>query len=249
MTRAGRQIVDGGGAGTYRIHIDIGRRCSDLAREVEDPWPLAVCLNRLGEHLKGTDMVRARQILEEGVAVAHRVGDKGVLSYGLRELGSVYSVEGNLAAAVRVTEEALAEARAIGSMFNVLAALFQLVIVSCLQNDPAKAKGYCFELWILARDTGGGLWAGLALIVFGLAALFGEELQQGVRLLGAFEAALGQPGIKFPEGDPTTIVVGPALERARAQLGPEVFAAAQHEGRAMTMEQALALATETEGEE
>src|SRR5437867_9720444 len=27
-----------------------------LARQIEDPWPLAVCLIRLGDHLKGTDM-------------------------------------------------------------------------------------------------------------------------------------------------------------------------------------------------
>jgi tetratricopeptide (TPR) repeat protein len=238
---------------TLECDVRTSRACLEegvsLAREVEDPWPLVVCLNRLGEHLKATDMVRAHQILEEGVAMARHVGDKSVLSYGLRELSAVYLAEGNFTAAVRVTEEALTDAREIGSIFNVLAALFQLVVISCLQNDSTKAKGYCFELWALARDTGVGLWAGLALTAFGLAALFGGESQRGVQLFGALEAALGQHGINFPEGDPTTMIIGRALEKARAQLGPEVFAAAQYEGHAMTMEQALAVAAETEGEE
>jgi hypothetical protein len=36
------------------------------------------------------------------------VGDRSVLSEGLRELGELYAMEGNLTAAARVGEEALA---------------------------------------------------------------------------------------------------------------------------------------------
>ena len=38
------------------------------------------------------------------------------------------------------TEEALEDARAIGSIIQVCLAMVQLVIISCLQNDPEKAK-------------------------------------------------------------------------------------------------------------
>jgi predicted ATPase/class 3 adenylate cyclase len=231
---------------TARVRLEEG---VSLAREVEDPLPLAVCLNRLGEHLKGTDMAGAHRILEEGVAVARRVGDKSVLSYGLRELGSVYMAEGNLTAAARVTEEALAAARAIGNTFDLLLALLQLVVISCLQNDPAKAKDYCFELWVLARDTGVRLWAGLALIAFGLTAISGGEPQRGVRLLAALDVLLGQHGIKYPEGDPIMMIIRQALERARALLDPAAVEAAWAEGLQMTMEQAIALATENESED
>jgi len=40
-----------------------------------------------------------------------------------------------------------------------------------------------------------------------------------------------------------------ALEKAQAQLGPAAFQAAWAEGQQMTLEQALALATENEGED
>jgi len=121
--------------------------------------------------------------------------------------------------------------------------LYQLVIISCLQNNPSKAKGYCLELWALARDTGTQLGAALALMAFGLADCFGAEPQPGVRLITALEILFSQYGIKPSESEPGTIVMRQALEKARAQLGPAAFEAAQQEGRALTLEQAVALAT------
>jgi predicted ATPase/transcriptional regulator with XRE-family HTH domain len=222
-----------------------------LAREIEDPWPLALCLVRFGDELQRTDLAAARRFLEEGVAVARRVGDKNVLSDGLRELGSVYSAEGGLTVAVRVTEEALAEARAIGSLAYVFLALLQLVMISCLQNDPAKAKSYCLELWALGKETGSPFTAVFALMAFGLAASFGGEPARGVRLLVATEMLLRQRGMKLTggEGGPFVMVYNQALEKAQAQLGPEAFESAWAEGQQMTMEQAIAFATEDKSED
>jgi len=169
-------------------------------------------------------------------------------------LGSVYCAEGNLTAAASLTEEALAEARAIGSIVQVVLALLQLVIVSCLQNDPAKAKGYCFELGVLVRETGSPFAAVFALLAFGLTASFGGEPGKGVRLLVATDMILRQRGVKWftsasAESDPFIMVYKQALEKAQAQLGPAAFEAAWAEGQQMTLEQAIALATENEGED
>jgi predicted ATPase/class 3 adenylate cyclase len=219
-----------------------------LARQVKDPWPLALCLVRFGDELQRTDIAAARRFLEEGVAVARRVGDKNVLSDGLRELGSVYSAEGDLTVAVRVTEEALVEARAIGSLIYVFLALLQLAIISCLQNDPAKAKAYCLELWALGKETGSPFAAAFALWAFGLAASFGEEPGKGVRLLAATDMILRQHDVKLTgdEGGSFVMVYKQALDSARSQLGPAAFQTAWAEGQQMTMEQALALATQDE---
>jgi len=148
-------------------------------------------------------VVAARRILEEGVAVARNAGDKSVLSEGLRKLGSLYYLEGDLTAAARVTQEARAEARMIGSIYSVFLALLQLVTISCLQNDLARAKGYCFEFWALGRETGSLFAAGFALWVFGLVAIFGGELERGVRLLAALEVLFSQHGLKPSASDPS----------------------------------------------
>ena len=222
-----------------------------LARQMQDPWLLAACLIRFGDELQRTDVTAARRFLEEGVAVARNVGDKAVLSEGLRELGSVYYLQGNLTAAVSIAEEALAEARAIGSISQVVLALFQLVIISCSQNDPAKAKHYCFELGAIGRETGTLMAAGLALVSFGLAESFVGEPGRGVRLLAATDLMLRQRDVKLISGEdnPFVMLYKQALEKAQAQLGAAAFEAAWAEGQQMTIEQALALATENEGED
>ena len=224
-----------------------------LAREVGDPWLLASCLIRFGDDLKatGTDMAAARRSLEEGVAVARRVGDKAVLSEGLRELGSVYYGTGHLTEAASVIEEALAEARAIGSIFSVILALAELVIISCLQNDPLKAKGYCLELWAIGKETGSPFMALFALIASGVTASFGGEPGKGAHLLAATEMMLRKSGVNFVSigESPFVKAYKQALEKAQAQLGPAAFQAAWAEGQQMTPEQALALATEDEGED
>ena len=165
-------------------------------------------------------------------------------------VASLYAFEGNLTVAASLEEEALAEARAMGSFVHKFLALFQLVTISCLQNDLAKAKGYCSEVWALVRDTGSPFAAVFALWGFGFVAIFSGQPGRGVRLLAAFEEFTRQRGMKFNvEGEPTFIVFKQALEKARAQLGPAAFEAAWTEGRTMSMEQAIVLATENEDED
>jgi non-specific serine/threonine protein kinase len=236
----------------YEMALGYLEEGMSLARQIEDPWPLAVCLVRMGDALKPKGQAAAAfPFLEEGVAVARRVGDKIVLSEGLRELGSLYYAEGNLTEAAALTEEALANARIIGALLSIFLALFQLVIIACLQNDPTKAKRYCLELWALGKDTGSPFASVFALITFGLAATFGEELGKGVRLLAAVERLAHQFGMNFggAEGEPVFRVYRQALAKAEVQLGLESFQAAWAEGQQMTMEQALALATANESED
>jgi tetratricopeptide (TPR) repeat protein len=215
-----------------------------LARQVEDPYPLAVCLIRMGDALKPVGKAaEARPFLEEGVALARRIGDRSVLSEGLRELGSLYYLQGDFTTATRLTEEALANGRTIGSLMSVFLALFQLVIISCLQSDPEKAKGYCSQLWTIARDLGFAFANTFVILTFGWAASYGDEPGKGARLLAATQALLAQSGLNPSNDEPTSALMKRALERAQAQLGPAAFQAAWAEGQQMTLEQALALAT------
>jgi predicted ATPase/transcriptional regulator with XRE-family HTH domain len=221
-----------------------------LAREIEDPWPLALCLVRLGDNLTRTDLAAAHRLLGEGVAVARRAGDKSVLSEGLRKLGSVYYVEGDLTAATQVTEEALAEARALGSLVNVWLAMYELIVLACLQNDLAKAEGYCAEFWARGRETGSPVAFLFAPVTFGFVAIFSGRPRRGVRLLAAFEPFALQHGWKFNvEGEPFFMAYQQAVEKAQAQLDPAAFEAAWAEGLQMTWEQALASTTEGESAE
>jgi hypothetical protein len=159
-------------------------------------------------------------------------------------------MKGNLAAATSVAEEALAEARAIGSVTHVLLSFLILSIITSFQGDLAKAKGYCFDLLAYTRENGGLMGHLFVLFVFGFAAIFSQQPERGVCLLAASEAFGRQRGIKLNIwGGPLLMVYKQALETAQAQLDPGTFEAALQEGRALTLEQALALATENNNED
>jgi len=91
--------------------------------------------------------------------------------------------------------------------------------------------------------------AGFALMAFGLVACFGGEPQRGVQLIAALEAIFLQYGIKPGEGDALTKVIKQGMEKAQAQLGQAAFEAAWAEGQQMTIEKAIALATENQLED
>jgi predicted ATPase/class 3 adenylate cyclase len=223
-----------------------------LAREVEDHWPLALCMIRLAQAVSTTDPPAARRMCEEGVAVARRVGDRSVLSLGLEELSPLYWWEENLTAAESVAAEALLEGRAVGSVAEVLVAYVWLVCVACYQGDLAKAREHCAQYLDYCRETGATQWLIYGFVAFGLVACFSGETERGVRLYAASYILFRVTGFDKDNpsaGAPSGMILGQALEKARAQLGEAAFAAAWAEGEALTLEQALALALEQDGEE
>jgi len=218
-----------------------------LAREVEDQWPLALCLVRLAPYLMRTDVAAARRIREEGAVVARKVGDKSILIQGLGSLAGTYIIEGNFTTAASIVEEGLEAAREVRDFVHEILSLLLLVMTSCLQGDLAKAKGYSFQALAFAQETGASQWLLLVIFAFGLVASFSGQLGLGVRLISTTEALLRQRSIKLGAIGLADIILKQVLEKAQAQLGPVAFEAAWAEGQQMTMEQALALATENEG--
>jgi len=233
---------------TVEADFQTSRACLEegvaLAREVADRWPLARCLVRLASPLLQIDVAASHRMCEEGVATARSVGDRHILCHGLSELAFSYFLKGDLAAAAVVAEESWMEARAIGSVTYIFLSLFRLTVITCLQGDLAKGKGYCAEMLTVAREKGLDFGNALVLIPFAYVAIFSGQPQRGARLLGAVEGSFGQRGFKLASSDLFRRVHKQALEMARAQLAPATFETALQEGRALTLEQALALATE-----
>jgi len=215
-----------------------------LAREVEDRWPLALCLIRFAGSSWLTGVAASRRIREEALAVARSVGDRNVLSEGLQRLAFLYLVEGDLSAAWPLAAEALKEARAIGSAIQIFLSLLVLADISCLRGDQSAAKGYCLDLFVLARDTGSAVAQFGGLIASGLVACFDPDPSRGVRLLTAIPRFAEEFGMMVrPAEGFFRITLGPAMENARTHLDPTAFEAAVQEGRTLTLDQALELAT------
>jgi tetratricopeptide (TPR) repeat protein len=216
-----------------------------LAREVTDRWPLALCLVRLASSFSFTDVAAAHRTRAEALAVARSVGDKSVLCQALTGMAGTYLAAGDLAAAASILEEARSEARAIGSVTHIYLSLFESVITACRQGDLTQARGDCFELLALARETAAPTVCMIAVFASGIVASFSDQPQRAVRLFAALESFAGS---HFSNTLMTLFVMSDQpLEKTRAQLDPAIFEAAWAEGQQMTMEQAMAFATETEG--
>jgi predicted ATPase/class 3 adenylate cyclase len=213
-----------------------------LAREVDDPWPAALCLMRLaGSFLQ--DAPAARTMYEEAVSLARRVGDKSILSQGLVGLAGAYLLEGNFAAAGPVGVEALAEARAIGSGAQVFLALLSLAVISSMQGDAAGAAGYCAEMHALAREAGSLAAQLIGIFASGFVASVTGHPERGVRLLAAAKALADHQGINLAVGGGLSMLYQTAMDKAGGRLEPATFETAFQEGRSLTWDQALELAT------
>ena len=103
----------------------------------------------------------------------------------------------------------------------------------------------------IVKETGAPFATLFTVMAFGVAASFGGEPGKSARLLATCEMTFRQLGAKFTslEGSPFVKVYKQALDKIQAQLGLAAFQAAWAEGQKMTLEQAIALATENESED
>ena len=227
---------------TARARLEEG---VSLARTVEDHWALAMCLSRLSGAVAPADLVAAQHIREEAVAIARTVGDKSVLSQTLAGLAFIYAMSGKLADAERMAAEALAEARAIGTVVQIYLTLLGLAIIKGMQGDQPAARDFCLQIFALAHESGSIVTQGVGLLASGLVACFSDDPGRAVRLMTAIQTFSEEHGVA---GGNVAGLFGPlfkpTLERAQARLGSAELEAAVQDGRAMTFEQALALATQ-----
>jgi hypothetical protein len=156
-----------------------------------------------------------------------------------------------LQTSLRLTEESLKDAKELGSLIQIFLALWQMVCVAGLQRDAENAHKYVREAWAMARGAGASLGFLLALIVSALQECFVGEAGRGVRLAAAALALSRERGMILgeAEGEPVTYVFNQALMSARSRLTAGAFEAAQQEGSRLTLERAIALASETVGRE
>ncbi len=218
-----------------------------LARQVDDPWPLVMCLVRLSNIYMRTDMPAVRPLLDEAVATARRVGDRTLLGAVRLTLAATSLTEGDLIAAARVADEAVAELSGTrGNLYGLIALLLS-VVIACFQRDPARADGYRVRILAIGRETGNPIASMFVLFASGAVAGVRGQPERSVRLLAAAEGWAGRHGLRLNlMGGPIPLMLNGLLEIARAQLDPATFEATRAAGRQMAREQAVALATEDE---
>ena len=192
------------------------------------------------------DLANARETLRRALELLGASGD--ALKWGVSMcraiLGHIAWLDGDRDEAMRHLDEALRVAREANIAAGKENALALRAIVTELDGDPEEAERLFVEALLIAMQSGGRPWATDCLE--GLACLATQlgGVREAARLLGAAEAARDAMGyVRFP-------VYGESYARdvalIREELGTDAVNA-WNEGRAMTTEQAVVLASKRRG--
>ncbi|HUG13863.1 MAG TPA: LuxR C-terminal-related transcriptional regulator [Thermomicrobiales bacterium] len=185
---------------------------------------------------------RARVYLERGLSLAREIGDTTNLGYILNNLGIAAQILDELDLSTAHFTEALAVAQSLGDTNMTALVSHGIGRLAYLQGDHLRAATMYRESLRLFHEVGAGWGIALALDKHAIIAHLRHDAARAARLFGAAEALharIGSPPSVSQRQDQKLAV--PAV---RAALGETAFDALLGEGRAMSLDQAVAYALE-----
>lgn len=217
--------------------------CLAVFRALGDQHSVAIVLNNLGEAARDQgDYARARNCHEESLALNQELGKKEGVAFSLTNIGEVTGFQGDFARAEQLITEALALFRELGHKMGIAVALNAQGEMAFLQSDCARARTLYRASLEICVEVGDkrmivSCWEGLARVVCAQ-----NDPARAVRLLGA--AAQWREALKIPLAPTDRKFYQAAVECAHTQLDDVTFAAEFTQGRALSLEQAIAYALE-----
>ena len=237
--------------GDYERATHIYEEALISAREVGDLETIALNLSALGNvALAKGDYRQATKQFEAELSVCQEKAINSTSAFALSSLGRVACAQGDFEAARNWSEQALAIIQETQNKIGISFVLYCLGRVIQSQRDYASARAHFMKALTLAQNSR----EGIATISEALAnlsvaqsdrkrsSLRLEQLRRAAHLFGIAEAL--HPPLRFEISAAERAEHDQAVDVARTGLGEEVFAAAWAEGRAMTMEQAIAYSLE-----
>jgi predicted ATPase len=217
-----------------------------LSREEGNGWGLARSVMSLATvvHEQG-DLERATELYEEGMDLFREQGDKLGLARCLNNLGLLMYSQGDLGRAAESTEESVSLLRELGAGADTAVGLCNLGWMVLLRNDIGRAADLFIECLDLAWDT--GMKPIMLPTLKGYACVIGArgEARGSARLWGAAQDLEAKGILKDTELPPDADL---RISAVRSSLGEQAWEEALAEGRAMTLEEAVAYALEENGD-
>jgi non-specific serine/threonine protein kinase len=218
-----------------------------VARQVDDKLAIAASLNYLGvlAQVAHHNHVAARRLWEDSLAIYEVLDNKRGAGRALQNIGISRLFEADYERAATLIEQGLGLLREAGEGRLIAMSLAFLGHVRLLQGDAAGANMAFVEGLGWQQQVGDKVFMTYCLIGLGgvaAKAVAGAPASRAVRLLGAAEAlreVIGAPLLPPFLTQYERIVAG-----LRSDFDEAAFEAAWAEGRALTLEQAVALALE-----
>jgi predicted ATPase/DNA-binding SARP family transcriptional activator/Flp pilus assembly protein TadD len=215
-----------------------------LARQINDPVSLANTLHFLGASAgRQSDFQRAATLLSESLALARQDASlKAQIPPLLNNLAIVYKRLGDYEQAQSLLENGLAEVQQAGDKVSTATSLANLGNIYTLQGNFPQAAAVHRESLLLRHTVGDQRGLASSLTSLAELAVAIGHYERAARLHGVAER------LRVELKVPLTAVAQEDMERDRATLlaaiGEMATAAAWAEGKAMSLEQAIAYALE-----
>jgi tetratricopeptide (TPR) repeat protein len=214
-----------------------------LFEEQGQPYFHLATLVHLGNVELGLgNLEQARSFHEEALMEARALGENWAISFALNNLGEVARTQGQYDLARKYYEECEALLRDTGDMGDLARFVHSLGYIAQHEGDYARAESQFRQSLMMFRQLGNR--RGMAECMAGLAGLKARQgnAEWGAILLSAAELVLKVTGGAWWPAD--RVEVEANQEIIRAALSETELSAAQKKGRALTLEQALVLASE-----
>jgi len=231
-----------GDAAAARVLLEQGVA---LSRELGDKVKLLYTLLTLAEvAVLEEDAASAERLLEESLVLSREDNGQQAIGWTLNHLGHAAQLRGDYDRAAQLHAESLAVfIDLMGEKNDGVTWAYQSLGETALgQGDLPAARGWLVADLRLCREMGDRVSSVWCLAGLGSAAAFDEEPERAARLWGAAERLRAALGCRPAPAARATYER--ALAMTRAQIGEEAFAAAWAEGRAMSLEEAIAYALE-----
>lgn len=185
---------------------------------------------------------QARGLHEEALAIARSVGDSWMVSFALNNLGEVARVQGHYELARKYYEECEELLRDTGDTGDMARFVHTLGYIAQHEGDYGRAESQFRKSLTMFRQLGNR--RGMAECMAGLAGLKARQgnPEWGAIMLSAAESVLKSTGGEWWPAD--RVEVEANQEIIRSALKETELTAAQTTGQSMTLEQALAFASE-----
>jgi len=232
--------------GSYTTASRFLEEALEIWRERKDKHGTARALISLGfSALRSGDASLANARLEEALVISSELGDARSMGFELSGLGEVALRQHDYARATQLMEESLELRRQLGNTWGVGVSLGMLGWVAMREREWDRAivrLGESLEVRQEIGDKGGSAWCLERLAGVAMAQ---SQTEKAVRLFGAATVLRSSIGSVIDPADQDRYKKN--LDYLRANLGRERYKAAWDEGRAMSLEQAVAYALEKQG--
>jgi len=227
-------------------HLELAREGLKLAHQAGEPWTIATTLLFWGSALmySGDDPEALTEVWQEVLTRFRALGDRWGIGFAAGALAGIAADQQRYDEAVALYEEQLEMDEAFGHTSGAAYTLRNLADIAMACGEYARAAALLTESLGLVRRGGHGQWATDEWVLLGL-----ERLAEVARLQGQASRAVrlwGATGHRRQEFEAARApaIIPDAVSTLRTTLGDEAVTAAWAEGRAMSLEQAIAYALE-----